>query len=171
MDPIDANSILEELDIERKRIIRIQELVGTVFRLAMPDPWRLWARTERSHQLSRSDSILQGPWSDHEEQETFSFASAELHRIQQDWELDQEPNLGFGHHWVKWFWASSFDQERVLSTFEIWSLGVPWSVHQVSSEEVRSFARHRERSADRDWIFSFNVGSFCDCSPAARCPH
>ena len=38
MDPIDANSILEELDIERKRIIRIQELVGTVFRLGMPDP-------------------------------------------------------------------------------------------------------------------------------------
>ena len=38
MDPIDSNSILEELDIERKRIIRIQELVGTVFRLAMPDP-------------------------------------------------------------------------------------------------------------------------------------
>ena len=37
MDPIDANSILEELDIERKGIIRIQELVGTVFRLAMPD--------------------------------------------------------------------------------------------------------------------------------------
>ena len=37
MDPFDANSILEELDIERKRIIRIQELVGTVFRLAMPE--------------------------------------------------------------------------------------------------------------------------------------
>ena len=29
------NSILEELDIKRKRIIRIQELVGTVFRLCL----------------------------------------------------------------------------------------------------------------------------------------
>ena len=37
MDSFDANSILEYLDIERKRIIRIQEMVGTVFRLAMPD--------------------------------------------------------------------------------------------------------------------------------------
>ena len=37
MDPIDTNRILEELDIERKRIIRIQELPGTVFRLAMLD--------------------------------------------------------------------------------------------------------------------------------------
>ena len=38
MDSIDANSILEELDVERKRIIRIHELVGTVFRLVMSDP-------------------------------------------------------------------------------------------------------------------------------------
>ena len=37
MDSIDANSMLEELDIERKRIIRNQELLGTVFRLAVPD--------------------------------------------------------------------------------------------------------------------------------------
>ena len=58
MDPIDANSILEELDIERKGIVRIQELAGAVFRLAMPGPWCLWARTEGSHQLSRSDSFL-----------------------------------------------------------------------------------------------------------------
>ena len=57
VDSFDAYSILEELDI-KKRIIRIQELVGRVFRLAMPDSWCLWARTERSHQLSRSDSIV-----------------------------------------------------------------------------------------------------------------
>ena len=38
MDSIDANSLLEELDIERKEIVRIQELAGAVFRLAMPDP-------------------------------------------------------------------------------------------------------------------------------------
>ena len=37
MDSIDANSILEELDIERKGIVRIQELAGALFRLAMPD--------------------------------------------------------------------------------------------------------------------------------------
>ena len=62
--------------------------------------------------------------------------------------------------------------EKSFSTFKIWRLRAPWAVHQVSGdEEVRSFARHRERSADRDWIFSFNVGSFCDCSPAARCSH
>ena len=37
MDSIDVNSVLKELDIERKRIIRIQELVETIFRLAMSD--------------------------------------------------------------------------------------------------------------------------------------
>ena len=142
--------------IQRPWIGRIQESVGTVLRLVMPYPWRLWTRIACSDQLSKCDPTFP-------DQETFPPSSAKFQWIQQDWEFDQESNLCLGHYRVERLWTSPADQKKVFPDIKIRGFRVSWAVCEVSCEEDRSFASHRERGANRDWVFPFHVGSFHHC--------
>ena len=163
MDSCNANCIFEELDFQRKKILGFKSwleqfsgwlcLIHDAYRpelreaINSADPIRSFRNHDQTMKSKRPFHLLQQKFSGYSKIENLI--------------KSQISALGITE-------SNGFELLRLI---KIWSLGISWAVHQVSSEEVRSFARHRARSVDRDWIFSFNVGSFCYCSPAARCPN